>query len=79
MEKFKICGPSKLSGEGLIGGAKNATLPVLCSSILTSNSIEIENVPKLRDVSTMLSLLGELGADFKFDPLPDIKIQVLRS
>ncbi len=72
MEKFKICGPSKLSGEVIIGGAKNATLPVLCSSILTSDTIEISNVPKLRDVSTMLSLLGEMGASFKFDPLSKI-------
>ena len=67
MEKFRICGPSKLFGEISIGGAKNAALPILCASLLTSESVEVFNVPNLRDVSTMFALLRKLGVKVNFD------------
>ena len=50
-----------LSGEVRISGAKNAALPILCASLLTDETLTIENVPHLNDVTTMLSLLGQMG------------------
>ncbi len=67
MEKFKIIGPSKLAGKVEIGGAKNAALPIFCASLLTSDPVEIFNVPNLKDVSTMFSLLRKLGVKVDID------------
>ena len=67
MEKFKIHGPSRLAGEVSIGGAKNAALPIFCASVLTSDPVEVFNVPNLKDVSTMFSLLSTLGARVDID------------
>ena len=50
-----------LSGEVRISGAKNAALPILCASLLTDETLAIENVPHLNDVTTMLSLLRQMG------------------
>jgi len=61
MDKLKITGGARLSGEVTVSGAKNAALPILCASLLTSDSLELANVPQLNDISTMLKLLGRLG------------------
>ena len=67
MEKFKVCGPSRLVGEVSISGAKNAALPIFCASLLTSEPVRISNVPDLKDVSTMFTLLRELGVEIHED------------
>lgn len=61
MQKLIIQGGAPLSGEVRISGAKNAALPILCASLLTGETLAIENVPHLNDVTTMLSLLGQMG------------------
>jgi len=61
MQKLIIQGGTPLSGEIRISGAKNAALPILCASLLTGETLTIENVPHLNDVTTMLSLLGQMG------------------
>ncbi|MDN5835996.1 MAG: UDP-N-acetylglucosamine 1-carboxyvinyltransferase [Nitrosospira sp.] len=61
MQKLIIQGGAPLSGEVRISGAKNAALPILCASLLTNETLTIENVPHLNDVTTMLSLLGQMG------------------
>lgn len=61
MQKLIIQGGVPLSGEVRISGAKNAALPILCASLLTGEALTIENVPHLNDVTTMLSLLGQMG------------------
>lgn len=61
MQKLIIHGGTPLSGEVRISGAKNAALPILCASLLTGETLAIENVPQLNDVTTMLSLLGQMG------------------
>ncbi|MGH8763488.1 MAG: UDP-N-acetylglucosamine 1-carboxyvinyltransferase [Nitrosospira sp.] len=61
MQKLIIHGGTPLSGEVRISGAKNAALPILCASLLTSETLAVENVPQLNDVTTMLSLLGQMG------------------
>ena len=61
MQKLIIHGGVPLSGEVRISGAKNAALPILCASLLTGETLTIKNVPHLNDVTTMLSLLGQMG------------------
>ena len=61
MQKLIIQGGEPLSGEVRISGAKNAALPILCASLLTGETLTIENVPHLNDVTTMLGLLEQMG------------------
>ncbi|MBP6366802.1 MAG: UDP-N-acetylglucosamine 1-carboxyvinyltransferase [Nitrosomonas sp.] len=61
MQKLIIQGGRPLNGEIIISGAKNAALPILCASLLTHESLKISNVPALHDISTMLSLLKQIG------------------
>jgi UDP-N-acetylglucosamine 1-carboxyvinyltransferase len=61
MDQLLIVGGNRLSGEIAISGAKNAALPILCAGLLTSDSVQLSNVPKLQDVSTMLKLLRQMG------------------
>jgi UDP-N-acetylglucosamine 1-carboxyvinyltransferase len=67
VDKLVIEGGVALHGEVAISGAKNATLPILCASLLTRDPITIENVPHLRDVTTMLNLLGQMGVAISVD------------
>ncbi len=61
MDKLLIHGGHRLSGEIMISGAKNAALPILCAGLLTADTVELSNVPRLQDVTTMLALLRQLG------------------
>ncbi|PPI86546.1 UDP-N-acetylglucosamine 1-carboxyvinyltransferase [Candidatus Pantoea edessiphila] len=65
MEKFRVQGPTKLSGKVSISGAKNSALPILFSTLLTKEPIEIQNVPNLRDIDTAITILNKLGAKIK--------------
>ncbi|HEY9448039.1 MAG TPA: UDP-N-acetylglucosamine 1-carboxyvinyltransferase, partial [Burkholderiales bacterium] len=67
MDKLVIEGGVPLRGEIPVSGAKNAALPILCAALLTSEPLLVENVPHLRDVTTMLSLLGQMGASVSLD------------
>jgi len=64
LQKLKIKGGRSLSGEINISGSKNAALPIIASSILSSSCLKISNMPKLHDVSTMIELLETMGASF---------------
>src|SRR3546814_437242 len=61
MDKLHITGGSRLAGEVTISGAKNAALPILCASLLTADTITLQNVPALNDIGTTLKLLKQLG------------------
>jgi UDP-N-acetylglucosamine 1-carboxyvinyltransferase len=61
MDKLLIQGGKRLSGEITIAGAKNAALPILCAGLLTSDAVQLTNVPRLQDVATMLKLLRQMG------------------
>jgi len=63
MDKLAITGGRRLEGEVRISGAKNAALPILAGALLTREPVIISNVPHLRDVTTMIELLGRLGAE----------------
>jgi UDP-N-acetylglucosamine 1-carboxyvinyltransferase len=61
VEQLVIAGGYPLKGEVEVSGAKNAALPILCASLLTSGTMVFDNVPGLRDVGTLLRLLRSLG------------------
>ena len=64
MKYLKIKSSKNLQGEIKISGAKNATLPLLASTILSNNEINIGNIPDVVDINTMLKLLEMLGANY---------------
>jgi UDP-N-acetylglucosamine 1-carboxyvinyltransferase len=57
--------PYRLRGEVTISGAKNAVLPAIAACLLTEEKVQLTNVPLVKDVETMLSLLSELGALYR--------------
>ncbi len=61
MDKLLIRGGRQLHGEVRISGAKNAALPELCAALLTDQPVVLQNVPRLQDVATMLTLLRNMG------------------
>ena len=61
MDKLLIQGGRPLSGEVTISGAKNAALPILAATILTASPVKIANIPHLRDVTTIMEVLGLMG------------------
>jgi len=65
MEKIRIRGGPDLPlrGSVRVSGSKNAVLPAIAAALLTENKIRLENVPLVRDVYSMMTLLGELGAE----------------
>jgi len=67
MDKLVIEGGVPLSGTVAISGAKNAALPILTAALLTDEPLIVENVPHLRDVSTMLNLLMQMGVTTLLD------------
>lgn len=67
MDKFLITGGVKLEGEVRISGAKNAALPLLAATILADSPIIITNVPNLKDVNTLVKLIGGLGVTISYE------------
>ncbi|ANF17121.1 UDP-N-acetylglucosamine 1-carboxyvinyltransferase [Buchnera aphidicola (Schlechtendalia chinensis)] len=65
MKTCYITGPTSLSGEVKISGSKNAALPILLTSILTKESIELYNVPILQDTINIIKILSKLGVKIK--------------
>jgi len=61
VDKFRITGGHRLAGEVLISGAKNAGLPCLAATLLTGEPVEIDNLPRVRDIVTMEKVLAALG------------------
>src|SRR5579885_1205101 len=74
MEKLIIKGNIPLNGEIKISGAKNAALPILAASLLSSAPIQISNIPHLQDVTTIVSLLGQMGARITLDERSNIEV-----
>jgi UDP-N-acetylglucosamine 1-carboxyvinyltransferase len=66
MESFVIEGGRSLSGTVRASGNKNAALPILAASILASAEVRLSNLPRIRDVETMVELLADLGADVRW-------------
>jgi len=74
LEKLLIKGGKSLSGEIDCSGAKNAALPVIAASILSSDDITLKNLPYLQDITTMFELIGSMGADISLDENMNFKL-----
>ena len=74
MEKLLIKGGKNLFGEIDCSGAKNAALPVIAASILSSDDITLKNLPYLQDITTMFELIGSMGADISLDEKMNFKL-----
>ena len=66
MDKFIVKGPCKIKGEISISGSKNAALPILASTILFEKEVIIKNLPRVKDIDTMINLLKSLGSVIQF-------------
>ena len=74
MDKLSIKGGVRLSGTVNISGAKNAALPILAGTLLATERVTVNNVPHLRDVTTMLSLLQMMGVQVTVDDQKGVEI-----
>ncbi|MBF0154176.1 MAG: UDP-N-acetylglucosamine 1-carboxyvinyltransferase [Magnetococcales bacterium] len=74
MDRILVRGGKPLVGSIPISGAKNATLPALAASLLTDKPLMLSNIPHLRDVTTMLELLGQHGAAITIDERLGVEI-----
>ena len=74
MDYFRIRGGTPLQGRIPISGAKNAALPILAATLLTDKVSTLLNVPHLNDITTMVELLGALGADVAMDESMALKV-----
>ncbi|TWH00571.1 UDP-N-acetylglucosamine 1-carboxyvinyltransferase [Mesorhizobium sp. J18] len=64
MDRIRISGGAKLNGTIPISGAKNAALPLMIASLLTDDTLTLENVPHLADVELLIRILGNHGVDY---------------
>ena len=67
MQKLEVFGANKLKGQIKISGSKNASLPILAATLLSNKKTILKNIPKVRDIETMLSLLQSLGSKIKIN------------
>ena len=74
MDKLQVAGGRTLEGEVRVSGAKNAALPILAATLLASEPVAIGNVPHLQDVTTMIELLGRMGATVTVDERMNIEV-----
>jgi len=65
MKKLEVFGAKKLKGQIRISGSKNASLPILAATLLSSKKIYLKNLPKVKDIETMIVLLESLGSKIK--------------
>ena len=75
MDKLVIEGGVPLDGTVAISGAKNAALPILTAALLTDEPLLIDNMPHLRDVSTMLNLLMQMGVTASLDEKGGVELR----
>jgi len=74
LDKLLIRGGTRLAGEISISGAKNASLPILAGTLLTSDTVTVCNVPHLNDVTTIIALLQSMGAMVTVDDKLNIAV-----
>ena len=66
MQKLEVFGANRLKGQVKISGSKNASLPILAASLISNKKIYLKNLPKVKDIETMINLLQSLGSKIKF-------------
>src|SRR5436190_9415163 len=73
-ESFVIEGGQPLNGTVRAAGNKNGALPILAACLLTDEPVLLHNVPRIRDVETMMALIADLGADVEWTGANDVRI-----
>jgi UDP-N-acetylglucosamine 1-carboxyvinyltransferase len=74
MESFVIEGAQPLNGQIEAAGNKNGALPILAACLLTEEPVVLENVPRIRDVETMVELIAELGAEIEWTAHNEVRV-----
>ncbi len=74
MDRLLIEGGAALTGSINASGAKNSVLPILASSLLLSDKLVLKNIPHLKDVTTMIEVIGSMGANITLDEDMNIEI-----
>src|SRR5262249_8130902 len=74
MESFVIEGGRPLSGTVRAAGNKNGALPILAATVLASEPVTLTNVPRIRDVETMVELLADVGADASWTGPNEVRV-----
>jgi UDP-N-acetylglucosamine 1-carboxyvinyltransferase len=67
MKKLEVFGSTRLKGQIKISGSKNASLPILAATLLSDKNISLNNLPKVKDIETMILLLKSLGSIIKIN------------
>ena len=75
METFVIEGSQRLHGRITAAGNKNGALPILAACLLTDEPVTLTNVPRIRDVETMVGLLAQLGVDADWSGTNEVRVQ----
>src|SRR5438034_3891343 len=75
MESFVIEGGVPLSGTIRAAGNKNGALPILAACLLTDEEVTLSNVPRIRDVETMVALLADVGADVDWTGPNEVRVR----
>src|SRR5213596_1551042 len=76
-ESFVIEGGQPLNGRVTAAGNKNGALPILAACLLTSEPVVLHNVPRIRDVETMIALIADLGADIEWTGENEVRVHAL--
>src|SRR5271168_1323915 len=76
MDRFLIEGGRRLEGSIRVSGAKNAALPAMAAALLTSDRVELENIPRVRDIVTMGKLLAHMRARVDMPELPPTAMHI---
>ena len=74
MDKLTITGGAILNGEIRISGAKNAALPIICSTLLADDPVTICNIPHLHDITTTMELLGRMGVSITINEKMSVEV-----
>ena len=67
MKKLEVFGAAKLKGQVKISGSKNASLPILAATLLSNKKVSLSNLPKVKDIETMILLLKSLGSAVSYN------------
>ena len=73
MKKLEVFGATKLKGQIKISGSKNASLPILAATLLSNKNVSLTNLPKVKDIETMILLLKSLGSEVEGNKVITIK------
>src|SRR2546430_3853060 len=73
-DAFLIEGSRRISGTITVAGNKNGALPILAACLLADGPVTLANVPRIRDVDTMLELLAELGAEASWTGANEVSV-----